>query len=160
MRALRSISAFEVAADDGVFAGAVLVIRNGVTVLNRGYGYSDDEETIQNKETTLFAIGSVPIDFTNAAILMLSERGKLKLDDTVSKHPEEKVEVMRVVSGSPAFVAGLRPTMRVNTIDGKLAEANFQALLTSAAEKGKAIVLVVEADGVKQTLKSAPRRRK
>ena len=72
-------------AADG-YAGAVLIVRNGVVILNRGFGFSDDAKKIRNTDKTLFAIGSVPIDFTKAAILLLMDRGQLKLTDRVSKY--------------------------------------------------------------------------
>lgn len=46
------------------------------------------------KVDTILAIGSTPIDFTKAGILLLAERGKLSLDDPITKYfdkvPDEK----------------------------------------------------------------------
>ena len=84
---------FEQAAKDG-FAGAVLITRNGETVLNKGYGFANREKQIKNTPQTVFAIGSAPIDFTHAGILLLKDQDKLKLDDPVTKYfadvPEDK----------------------------------------------------------------------
>ncbi|MCA9293608.1 MAG: serine hydrolase [Phycisphaerales bacterium] len=67
------------------FAGAVLIVRNGEIVLDRGYGMANEAEGIANKPDTIFAIGSTPIDFTHAAALLLIHQGKLSFDDPISK---------------------------------------------------------------------------
>lgn len=73
------------AAQDG-FAGAVLVVRDGRTVLDRGYGMANREDRIPNRTDTIFAIGSTPIDFTRAGILLLEQQGKLLPSDSLSKY--------------------------------------------------------------------------
>jgi CubicO group peptidase (beta-lactamase class C family) len=74
----------EQAAKDG-FAGSVLVVRDGKTVLDRGYGMANREKSIPNRPDTIYAIGSTPIDFTRAGILLLAQRGKLSLSDPITK---------------------------------------------------------------------------
>ena len=68
------------------FAGTVLLVRGGRLVLNKGYGLANREQNLRNDTGTIFAIGSVPIDFTKAAILKLEEQGKLHTADLVTKH--------------------------------------------------------------------------
>ncbi len=76
------------------FCGSLLLARNGVVVHSRGYGLASKKPHALNGEDTLFAIGSTPIDFTKAAILLLEDRGKLTTSDLVSKYldgiPEDK----------------------------------------------------------------------
>ncbi|MFG0307417.1 MAG: serine hydrolase [Phycisphaerales bacterium JB040] len=67
------------------FSGAVLLVRDGEIVLNEGYGLADRDNNIPNTPDTIFALGSTPIDFTHVAILQLLDRGKLDLNDPVSK---------------------------------------------------------------------------
>ncbi len=67
------------------FSGAVLVVREGRVVLNEGYGFANREKKIRNTPETIFAIGSTPIDFTKAGILLLAERGRLSLTDPITK---------------------------------------------------------------------------
>ncbi len=101
----------ETAARDG-FAGTVLVVRHGAIVLHQGYGLADRERGIANGSETIFAIGSVPIDFTKAAILKLEEAGKLRTSDPITKYltgvPEDKAAItldhlMTGRSGLPNF---------------------------------------------------------
>lgn len=66
-------------------AGSVLVVRDGRVVLDRGYGFADPDKKIPNRPDTIYAIGSTPIDFTRAGILLLAQRGKLHLDDPITK---------------------------------------------------------------------------
>lgn len=66
------------------FSGTVLVVRDGAVVLHRGYGFADRAAQIPNGTETIFAIGSVPIDFTKAAILKLEDTGKLRTSDPVT----------------------------------------------------------------------------
>ncbi|MGD8375236.1 MAG: serine hydrolase domain-containing protein, partial [Acidobacteriota bacterium] len=76
------------------FSGAVVVVRDGKTVLDRGYGLANREKRIPNRPDTIFAIGSTPIDFTKAGILLLAQQGKLGLDDPITKYfpdvPQDK----------------------------------------------------------------------
>jgi CubicO group peptidase (beta-lactamase class C family) len=67
------------------FSGVVLVSRGGKIVLHRGYGLANREQRIPNSTETIFAIGSVPIDFTRAAILKLIEGGRIARTDPITK---------------------------------------------------------------------------
>jgi CubicO group peptidase (beta-lactamase class C family) len=73
----------EQAAREG-FEGAALVTRNGQQVVHKGYGFANREKQLKNSFETVFAIGSAPIDFTHAGILLLKDQGKLDLDDPIT----------------------------------------------------------------------------
>ncbi len=68
------------------FTGAVLVAQRGTVLLDRAYGPANREWDIPNTPATHFRIGSITKQFTAAAVLLLEERGRLKLDDPVSAH--------------------------------------------------------------------------
>src|SRR5262249_32271870 len=68
------------------FMGAVLVARDNNVLFSKGYGFANLEWDIPNTPSTKFRIGSLTKQFTAAAILLLEERGKLKVDDPVKKH--------------------------------------------------------------------------
>jgi CubicO group peptidase (beta-lactamase class C family) len=72
--------------DDQTFMGTVLVARDGEVLLSEGFGFANLEWKIPNTPVTKFRLGSVTKQFTGAAILLLEERGKLSLDDSVKKH--------------------------------------------------------------------------
>lgn len=69
----------------GVFNGNVLVSKNNKIIYNASFGFTD--ATKSNKLTTdyRFNIGSITKEFSAVALLQLEEKGKLKLDDKVSK---------------------------------------------------------------------------
>lgn len=67
------------------FMGSVLVARGDETLFSKGYGSANLEWNIPNSPNTKFRLGSVTKQFTAAAILLLDERGKLKIDDLVRK---------------------------------------------------------------------------
>lgn len=73
-------------ARSGQFMGAVLVSLDGKTLLDRGYGYADLEWKIPDAPDTKFRLGSITKQFTAASILLLQERGKLKLSDPVKMY--------------------------------------------------------------------------
>src|SRR5436190_7761862 len=50
------------------FNGSVLVAKNGVILLNKGYGYRNAENKVANNEQTIFQLGSVTKQFTSAVI--------------------------------------------------------------------------------------------
>lgn len=76
----------ESAASRGTFAGSVIVVDDGRTVFERGYGWADRAGVRRpNAPDTLYRIGSVSKQFTAAGILALAADGKLSLDDAVTK---------------------------------------------------------------------------
>lgn len=68
------------------FNGNVLVAENGTPVYQRSFGYSDVEHQVPNTPASSFQLASASKVFTSVAILQLKEKGKLKLDDPVSKY--------------------------------------------------------------------------
>ncbi len=68
---------------------AVGVSKDGKEVLGRAYGSADLEHGIANTPDTIFEGGSVSKQFTAAAILLLAQAGKLKLDDPVDQYVPE-----------------------------------------------------------------------
>ena len=68
------------------FMGAVVVARDGKVLLSKGYGSANLEWNLPNTPATKFGIGSMTKQFTAAAVLLLAERGKLRLDDPIAKY--------------------------------------------------------------------------
>jgi CubicO group peptidase (beta-lactamase class C family) len=68
------------------FNGAALVAKNGVILLNKGYGYRNAADKITNTEQTVFQLGSVTKQFTSAIILKLQQEKKLSVSDKLSKY--------------------------------------------------------------------------
>jgi CubicO group peptidase (beta-lactamase class C family) len=96
----------------GKFMGTVLVAQDGKVLLDKGYGFANLEWDIPNTPTTKFRLGSITKQFTAASILLLEERGKLKIEDPVKKYmPDapaawDKITIFHVLthtSGIPSF---------------------------------------------------------
>lgn len=68
------------------FSGSVLVVRDGEVVFDRAYGMANRGAGIPNRPDTIYCVGSTPIDFTKAGILLLWEAGKVGLDDPITKY--------------------------------------------------------------------------
>ncbi len=68
------------------FMGSVLVARADQIVFDKAYGSANLEWNVANTPTTRYRIGSITKQFTAASILLLEERGKLKIDDPIKKH--------------------------------------------------------------------------
>lgn len=68
------------------FMGSVLVARGGTILFSKAYGSANLEWNIPNTTTTKFRIGSVTKQFTAAAVLLLEERGKLKIEEPVKTY--------------------------------------------------------------------------
>ncbi len=73
-------------AADNSFMGAVLVAQGDTVLVDKGYGSANLEWNIPNSPSTRFRIASLVKQFTAAAVLLLEERGKLKLDDPVKTY--------------------------------------------------------------------------
>jgi CubicO group peptidase (beta-lactamase class C family) len=65
---------------------SAIVVRDGQVVLRKGYGLANLELGVPNTPETVFELGSVTKQFTAAAILMLAEQGKIRLEDEVQKY--------------------------------------------------------------------------
>ena len=63
-------------AGNGSFAGSILVARGDDVLFDQRYG------TVPRRQ----AVASLTKQFTAAAVLLLEERGRLRLDDPVRKH--------------------------------------------------------------------------
>ena len=71
--------------DTGRVAGvAVAVLRDGELMFAKGYGRANLELAAPVNAGTVFRIGSLTKQFTAAGMLLLAERGKLKIDDELS----------------------------------------------------------------------------
>ena len=87
------------------FCGSVLVVRNGEIAFQKSYGMANREKSIANNNDTIYAVGSTPIDFTKASILLLVDRGKVALEDPITKYfqnvPDDKqsITVQHLMSG-------------------------------------------------------------
>ena len=66
------------------FSGAILVIKEGELIINKGYGLANKDSKTLNGPNTIFDIGSNTKQFTATAILKLVELGKIKLTDPLS----------------------------------------------------------------------------
>jgi CubicO group peptidase (beta-lactamase class C family) len=69
---------------DHQFMGSILVAEKGKVVFAKGYGLADVEKNIPNTPETRFMIGSITKQFTAMLVTQLVEKGKLKLDNTIS----------------------------------------------------------------------------
>jgi CubicO group peptidase (beta-lactamase class C family) len=65
------------------FSGSILVARNGEPVASKAYGMANLELAVPNTTQTVFRLGSITKQFTATAIMMLQERGKLRVSDSI-----------------------------------------------------------------------------
>lgn len=71
------------------FMGSILIVQDGHVLVDHSYGSANLEWHIPNTSATKFRIGSLTKQFTAASILLLEERGRLRLDDPISKYLED-----------------------------------------------------------------------
>lgn len=97
---------------------AVLIAKRGQTIYARGFGLADLQTREPITTRTLFNVGSLSKTLVANAILILQERGKLSVDDRLSKyfsgfkHPElaEKVQLRHLLT----HTSGLPDIRRVD----------------------------------------------
>jgi len=68
------------------FTGSILVARNNQLIASKGYGMANFETATPNTPQTKFRIGSLTKQFTAMGIVMLQERSKLNVNDSVCKY--------------------------------------------------------------------------
>src|SRR5689334_1725000 len=67
----------------GKFSGSVLIAHEGKVLVSKGYGMASFELDVANTPRMKFRIGSLSKQFTAMAAMILQERGKLKVQDSV-----------------------------------------------------------------------------
>ena len=68
------------------FAGSVVIMQDDVPIIAEGYGIADREEGIPWTPATVSTIGSITKQFTGAAILKLTERDLVRVDEPISTY--------------------------------------------------------------------------
>jgi CubicO group peptidase (beta-lactamase class C family) len=68
------------------FSGVILIARQGTVLINWGYGFANQELDVPNTPQTKFSIASLTKAFTAMAIMILQERGQLKVQDSICKY--------------------------------------------------------------------------
>ena len=71
------------------FSGSILVAQNGQPVVSKGFGMANVELAVPNTTQTVFRLGSVTKQFTAMAIMILQERGKLRVSDPACQYLAE-----------------------------------------------------------------------
>lgn len=71
------------------FSGAVLVAKGEEVLFTRACGEASKRFHVANKLDTKFNLGSMNKMFTSTAIMQLAEKGKLSLEDPISKYVDE-----------------------------------------------------------------------
>jgi D-alanyl-D-alanine carboxypeptidase len=79
----------QVMAQEHVVGASVLVAQNGRTLLHKGYGFADLGLEAPAKDETVYHVVGPMLPFTGIAVMQLVERGKLSLDDDISKYIPE-----------------------------------------------------------------------
>src|SRR5579862_4643808 len=69
----------------GVPSASIAVVKGGKLVYTKAYGKAHINPDVTATPEMRYSIGSVSKQFTAAAILILQEQGKLRLDDAVGK---------------------------------------------------------------------------
>ena len=92
------------------FHGSILVAKSGKLIFSKQYGYADFSKKILLDNNDAFQLASVSKQFTAVSILILYEKGLLKLDDKVTKYypdfPYDEVTIRHLLnhtSGLPQY---------------------------------------------------------
>ena len=95
------------------FEGECYITVKGKVLYNKSTGYADRDKKIKDDENTVFRIASISKQFTAAAVMLLQERGKLSVNDKLSKYfPDykygEKITIdnlLNMRSGIPEYMS-------------------------------------------------------
>lgn len=97
------------------FSGAIIVNVSDKAVLRKGYGLADRETRRPYTSNTIQTSGSITKQMTGAAILLLESRGKLSVQDTITKYfnevPEDKknITIHQLLTHSSGLPGGIGP---------------------------------------------------
>ena len=75
------------------FSGSIIAINDGEILFKKAYGYANIEHKVKNTTETKYRIWSITKQFTAAAILILEERGLLRVEDSLKKYFPDCIEL-------------------------------------------------------------------
>jgi len=82
----------------GKFRAVIFVAKDGKPLYQRAFGNAVESWAIPDALTTKFELASLTKQLTGAAILLLAQDGKLKLDDPVAKYYSEAPAAWREIT--------------------------------------------------------------
>jgi D-alanyl-D-alanine carboxypeptidase len=128
----------EALAERELFAGTVLVARDGAPLFVRSYGFADREAKIANAEGTRYNIGSITKTMTKVALLLLRDEGKLGLTKSLRTYlPDypskiaDEVTLQQLVDHRSGMGDIFGPAFDARK-DGLLSLADYRALFVDA----------------------------
>jgi len=84
------------------FNGSVIVSKNAEIIYRKSFGYADKENNIRVTDTTAFQLASVSKVITATAVMMLVERGEIKLEDPFTNYfpefPYQNITIKHLLS--------------------------------------------------------------
>ncbi|MEM9379899.1 MAG: serine hydrolase domain-containing protein [Planctomycetota bacterium] len=121
--------------DDGKIVGAeLMVLKNGRTVLHEGYGWRDREAGVPMEPGGVFCVRSMTKPVAGAALSMLLDERKLRLDDRVAEYlpafevdGKRDITVEHVLTHTSGLPMSLLLGKDLKTLDGIRAVADLGA---------------------------------
>ncbi|GAB4465285.1 MAG: hypothetical protein OHK0029_35830 [Armatimonadaceae bacterium] len=77
---------------------SLAVVRDGKVIKAQGYGFANLEHRVPADADTVYQLASVTKQFTSAAVMMLVEEGKIKLDGSISEYLPNLPEAWKAVT--------------------------------------------------------------
>jgi CubicO group peptidase (beta-lactamase class C family) len=95
--------------EEAGYAGLIFAEKEGDTVIEKPFGLANKNLGTQNSMNTIFGIGSRPIDYTIAGIMLLDQQDRLDINDTITSFfdeiPEDKqsMTLRHLMTGQSGF---------------------------------------------------------
>jgi CubicO group peptidase (beta-lactamase class C family) len=100
--AFRLDTLFATMAGKNGFNGAVIVAKDAEIIYQKAFGFADKKNNIPLTDTTSFQLASVSKVITATAVMLLVEKGLIKLDDSFASYfpefPYEKITIKHLLS--------------------------------------------------------------
>ncbi|TVZ08135.1 beta-lactamase [Cellulophaga sp. RHA_52] len=115
----------------GELNGNVLIIKDGITLYEKSFGFTDGSKNTMLTKDYRFNIGSIYKEFPAVSIMQLQEKNQINLEDKISKYiPElpnwsEKISVqnlMQYSSGLPTIGWDIYFSQGINVNDNHIME--------------------------------------
>jgi CubicO group peptidase (beta-lactamase class C family) len=85
-------------ADNQAPGVSIGVVRDGDTIVTKGWGFANLEEGVPATAATLYRIGSITKQFTSAAVMRLVQAGKVSLNDSIAAYVPDLPPAWRAVT--------------------------------------------------------------